>query len=171
MTKKTLPKIEVRTVSNGYVLTFDDMKAPGGYLYWSPDKLLEGIMCHIGLDMTEQLNPEMMQDFIVAAVTYKDNKACIDEIDRLNGEIKSLQLNRSVLVNKIITERNRVLSLVNGIADLAKKYKNLKDLSQHLNGLIKNFTKFKPYTIGDFTFKGQKVEAVKDEDVEEDDDA
>ena len=69
--EKHLPNISVRTLANGYSLEFEGMAQQGGYMYFTPDKLLEGFMLHIGMNMTEQLNPSTMQDFITAAMACK----------------------------------------------------------------------------------------------------
>ena len=64
--------IRVETLPNGYCLKFDGMKNPTGYMYFTPEALLEGFMLHIGLGITEQLNTETMQDFLVTLeVTLK----------------------------------------------------------------------------------------------------
>ena len=124
---KPLPMIHVETLPNGYALRFDGMKNDG-YMYFTPQKLLEGFMLHIGLHMTEELDIETMQDFIVAATQWNDNKKCIGEIERLNAELKSLAYNRMIIANKLIMERKRLLTLRDAIDKMATKYKGLKDL-------------------------------------------
>ena len=167
--KRKLPIIQVVTLPNGYSLTFEGMKN-NGYMYFTPAKLLEGFMLHIGLDMTEELDIETMQDFIVAATQWNDNKKCIGEIERLNAELKSLAYNRMIIANKLIMERKRLLTLRDAINKMATKYKGLKDLHQNLLGLIKNYTKLNEYTLGQFTFKGHKIEAIKEEDIDDEED-
>ena len=85
---KNHPRIEVKTLPNGYSLEFDGMKQHGGFMYFNREKLLEGFMVHIGLEMTDQLNTEIIQDFIEAACTWKDNKKCVKEINRLTEELR-----------------------------------------------------------------------------------
>ena len=60
--KTTLPMIKVTPLPNGYSLEFDGMKQKTGYMYFSPDKLLEGFMLHIGIGITDDLDTETMQD-------------------------------------------------------------------------------------------------------------
>jgi hypothetical protein len=43
--KKKLPHIEVRTLANGYSLSIEGHKQE--YMYFSPEKLMEGVMVHI----------------------------------------------------------------------------------------------------------------------------
>ena len=64
--KKKLPQITVSTVANGYVLTFD--KGKHDFMYFSPEKLLEGFMVHIGLKMTDQLTEENIRNFVDASI-------------------------------------------------------------------------------------------------------
>ena len=165
--KRKLPMIKVETLPNGYALRFDGMKNQG-YMYFSPAKLLEGFMLHIGLDMTEELDIETMQDFIVAATQWNDNKKCVKEIERLNADLKSLGYNRMIIANKLIAERKRLLTLRDAVNKMATKYKGLKDLHQNLLGLTKNYSKLNEYTLGNFTFKGEKIEAIEDLDDDED---
>ena len=68
MSKKKLMNIEVRMLPNGYSLKFDGMRQSEGYMYFSKEKLLEGFMLHIGLEITEELSVENMQDFLVATM-------------------------------------------------------------------------------------------------------
>ena len=124
MEKKELPKIEVETRPNGYSLKFDGMKQSGGHMYFTPEKLLEGFMLHIGLEMTEQLDIDTMQDFIVAACNWKDNKKCVQEIERLTAELKKALRSRAYYAKLLCTERYRYNSLVD---DILKAQKDLKD--------------------------------------------
>ena len=80
--------IDVDTLPNGYSLKFDGMKQQGGYMYFTPEQLLEGFMAHIGLEMTDQLNMETIRDFLVTAIKWKDNKACVKEIERLKNALR-----------------------------------------------------------------------------------
>ena len=140
-------------VQNGYVLTFDGSKKAGSYLYFSADELLKGFMLHIGLHMTDELNMENIDDFILASTNWNENEKCIKEIERLNAVIKSLSYNRMIIVNKLITERNRLLWLINEITQLSKKFNGIKDVRDAMLGTIKNLTKLHPYTLSDFRFK------------------
>ena len=83
--KKKLPKITVTTVTNGYVLTFD--KAKHEFMYFSPEKLLEGFMVHIGLRMTDQLTEENIKSFVDAAINWKENAKCLKEIEKLKMQL------------------------------------------------------------------------------------
>ena len=116
-------------------------------MYFTPEQLLEGFMLHIGLEMTEQLDIDTMQDFIVAACNWKDNAKCVKEIERLNTQLNGLRLRRNGLATKLIAERNRFITLVEAISKMAKKYKDMKDLHNQLSGIIKNYTHTQPLTL------------------------
>ena len=145
--KKHLKKITVLTVPNGYTLTYEGMKPTNGHMYFTAEQLLEGFMVHIGLEMTEQLDIDTMQDFIVAACNWKDNAKCVKEIERLNTQLNGLRLRRNGLSTKLIAERNRFITVVEAISKMAKKYKDMKDLHNQLSGIIKNYTHTQPLTL------------------------
>lgn len=145
--KKHLKKITVLTLPNGYSLTYEGMKPTNGHMYFTPEQLLEGFMLHIGLEMTEQLDIDTMQDFIVAACNWKDNAKCIQEIEKLNIQVNGLRLRRNGLATKLIAERNRFITVVEAISKMAKKYKDMKDLNNQLSGIIKNYTHIQPLTL------------------------
>jgi len=129
MAKKKLPFISVELIPNGYSLKFEGMTQPNGYLYFSPDKLLDGFMMHIGLGMTGQLDTSTMQDFIVAVCKWSDNKKCVDEIERLKLEMKMLKGKRAALARRLIDERRRHRSLAEDINSLIHELKDYPDKS------------------------------------------
>ena len=88
MKKKTkLPNISVVTLPNGYALTFDGMRQPKGYLYFTPEDLLKGFMIHIGCGKTDQLDMSNIDDFLDAVLAFKDKDDCIEEIQRLQSQV------------------------------------------------------------------------------------
>lgn len=130
-----LPRIEVKMLPNGYGLEFEGMKGDG-YLYFSPEKLLEGFMMHIGLGITDQLNTETMQDFLVTAMNWRDNEKCIKEIKTLQDKIMVLERRVESFEKNLRVERNNNAFLRENIADLAKKSKRGEDISKELNSLL-----------------------------------
>lgn len=134
-----LKKITVRTVPNGYILEFDAMKQKGGYMYFSADKLLEGFMLHIGLGMTEQLNRETMQDFIVAACNWNENRKCVNEIQKLTEQLQQMTYRRNGLARRLVHERNRFIEIWDGLVTISKRIQNYHD--KELQELVKNLTK------------------------------
>lgn len=143
--KKPLPTITVEKVPNGYVLKFDGMKKREGFLYFSPEKLLEGFMCHIGLKMTDELDTDMMQDFIVGAINYSTNEKCIKEIERLNSEIKAVTRSRNGMGRRLIEERTRLLKVIDIVEELELYVK--KENRTEYNNLRKRLPRVKPLTL------------------------
>lgn len=143
--KKPLPLITVDNVPNGYVLKFDGMKKREGFLYFSPEKLLEGFMCHIGLKMTDELDTDMMQDFIVGAINYSTNEKCIKEIERLNAEIKAVTRSRNGMGRRLIEERTRLLKVIDIVEELELYVK--KENRTEYNNLRKRLPRVKPLTL------------------------
>lgn len=140
--------IKVETLPNGYSLEFDGMSKKGGYMYFSPEKLLKGFMLHIGLEMTDQLNTETMDDFIVAAINWKDNKECVKEIERLTRELRVMTGKRASFARRIILERNRHIALYDAIGSLLKETKENpeKDLRKSLEKMMKEKKNMYPLT-------------------------
>ena len=165
--KKHLKKITVLTVPNGYSLTYEGMKPTNGHMYFTPEQLLEGFMLHIGLEMTEQLDIDTMQDFIVAACNWKDNAKCVKEIERLNTQLNGLRLRRNGLATKLIAERNRFITVIEAISKMAKKYKDMEDLRDQLNGIIKNYTRTQPYTLKSLGITSPDVVATEEPEEED----
>lgn len=164
--KKHLKKITVLTLPNGYSLTYDGMKPTNGHMYFTAEQLLEGFMLHIGLEMTEQLDINTMQDFIVAACNWKDNAKCVKEIERLNTQLNGLRLRRNGLATKLIAERNHFITVVEAIDKMAKKYKDMKDLHSQLSGIIKNYTHTQPFTMKALGITTTEAEETEEEDEE-----
>lgn len=143
--KKPLPLITVEKVPNGYVLKFDGMKKREGFLYFSPEKLLEGFMCHIGLHMTDELDTDMMKDFIVGTINYSTNEKCIKEIERLNAELNALKRSRNGMGRRVIEERTRLLKVIDIVEELEIYVK--KENRTEYNNLRKRLPRVKPLTL------------------------
>lgn len=117
---KKLKRITIEMLNNGYCLKFDGMKEPGGYMYFSPEKLLEGFMVHIGLEELDALDTTTMQDFIVSAASWKEKKECMAEIERLNRQNKRIQRQRNKIAQQLVNERRTLLDYASGIEELKK---------------------------------------------------
>ena len=143
--KKPMPLITIEKVPNGYVLKFDGMKKREGFLYFSPEKLLEGFMCHIGLHMTDELDTDMMQDFIVGAINYSANEKCIKEIERLNAELNAVKRSRNGMGRRVIEERTRLLKVIDIVEEL-EIYTKRENRTEY-NNLRKRLPRVKPLTL------------------------
>ena len=115
-----MKKITVQTLPNGYALNFDGDRQ-NGYMYFNVDDLLKGFMIHIGLNMTEQLSMEN-----------------IDELSRMEEELTLAQTSRNRIARQMIDEREKHLELVNNIKALIRKLESYpdKDIAESLRKLI-----------------------------------
>lgn len=168
MKKKELKNITVQTLPNGYSLTFDGMKQSQGYLYFTEEKLLEGFMLHIGLEMTDQLSTETMQDFIVAAMNWNDNEKCVKEIEKLNLNLRLMTQKRNGMAKRLTDERDQFIKLRNAIEEFGKAF--LKDhpdqrLKSELDKLLKDFKQRPKLTLDSLGVKSEDI--IQDEQPEE----
>ena len=142
--KKKLPKIEVRTVANGYTLAIEGHKQE--YLYFSPEKLMEGVMVHIGLKMTEQLSPDTIKSFIDSALEWNNLKASHKELQKAKRETERVNKLYRSLARRMIDERRRMLRLCKLAKDCVTGHHSLTDAlaalhaRAHLDGQLKEFT-------------------------------
>ena len=136
---KKVKLIDVETLPNGYSLKFDGMKQQGGYMYFTPEQLLEGFMAHIGLEMTDQLNMETIQDFLVTAINWKDNKDCVKEIERLKNALRLMTGRRASLARQMIQERNRYNGIIDDVGSMIAELKDYpdKDIKKRLEKVLK----------------------------------
>ena len=136
---KRVKLIDVETLPNGYSLKFDGMKQQGGYMYFTPEQLLEGFMAHIGLEMTDQLNMETIQDFLVTAMNWKDNKDCVKEIERLKNALRLMTGRRASLARQMIQERNRYNGIIDDVGSMIAELKDYpdKDIKKRLEKVLK----------------------------------
>lgn len=149
MAKKKIKMIRVETLPNGYCLKFDGMKNPTGYMYFTPEALLEGFMLHIGLGITEQLNTETMQDFLVTCINWNENKKCVKEIQNITSELRRMTGHRNALANRLIVERNQHMSLYDKIGSVLKENKDETKigLCKKIKEVLKNKNKLYKLTV------------------------
>lgn len=164
--KKHLKKITVLTLPNGYSLTYEGMKPTNGHMYFTPEKLLEGFMLHIGLEMTEQLDTETMQDFIVAACNWKDTESCQKEIRDLQYKLRLTIQSRNSMARRLMEDRKRLVDMIGMIQGLATENKGNKYLVNKLNAITKNMTKMRKYSAKEL---GITQEASTEDDTTEED--
>lgn len=164
--KKPLPFIQVVQHPNGYGLAFEGQKKPQGYMYFSVDDLLKGFMCHIGLEMTDQLNMDTIDDFLEAVINWRTNEKCIGEIDRLRQELAKAKVSRNAIAKRLMTERARFCALVESVNQLANEYRGRKDDQDQILKLIKNYTKTRPFTEKEVGIDGAITVETEEEDEE-----
>ena len=165
--EKHLPNISVRTLANGYSLEFEGMGQQGGFMYFTPDALLEGFMLHIGMKMNDQLNPQTMKDFIKAATSCKDTKAMMKEIEKVRDEIAKMNAKYHALVVRMINERRRLVFLVDDIKS-AHGYTSVSEIKKILGGALKGNATLKLLTLKDFGYKSTDI--IDEIEGEDDDD-
>ena len=132
----TMKRITVQTLPNGYSLNFDGDRQ-NGYMYFNENDLLKGFMIHIGLNMTEQLSMENIDDFLVAVMNWNETGKCINELSRMEEELTLAQTSRNRIARQMIDEREKHLELVNNIKALIRKLDSYpdKDIADSLRKL------------------------------------
>lgn len=143
-----MKRITVQTLPNGYALHFDGERH-NGYMYFNVDDLLKGFMIHIGLNMTEQLSMENIDDFLVAVMNWNETGKCIKEMSRMEEELTLANTGRNRIARMMIDEREKHLELVNGIKTLIRKLENYpdKDIAESLRRLISSRKAMKAITM------------------------
>ena len=142
--KKKLPQIEVRTAPNGYSLAIEGHKQE--YFYFSPEKLMEGVMVHVGLHMTEQLSPDMIKSFIDSALEWNNLKASHKELQKAKRETERISKMYRTVAKKLVDERHRMLRLCKLAQNCVTGHHSLTDAlaalhaRAHLDGQLKEFT-------------------------------
>ena len=163
--KKKLPQIEIRTLQNGYSLAIEGHKQK--YMYFSPDKLLEGFMVHVGLKMTEQLNPDTIKSFIDSALEWNNLKASHKELNKAKRETERVnRLYRSV-AKRMVDERNRVLRLCRLAKDCVTGHHSLTDALAALHARAHLDGQLKRLTLGDFGITSDAILSDDDNDDDE----
>ena len=133
----TMKRITLQTLPNGYSLNFDGDRQ-NGYMYFNENDLLKGFMIHIGLNMTEQLSMENIDDFLVAVMNWNETGKCIKELSRMEEELTLAQTSRNRIARQMIDEREKHLELVNNLKALIRKLESYpdKDIAESLRKLI-----------------------------------
>lgn len=161
--KKKLPHIEVRTVANGYTLAIEGHKQE--YLYFSPEKLMEGVMVHVGLKMTEQLSPDAIKSFIDSALEWNNLKASHKELQKAQRETERVNRLYRSLAKRMIDERQRVLRLCRLAKDCVTGHHSLTDALSALHARAHLDGQLKEFTLADFGIKSDDI--LPDDDKEE----
>ena len=155
MRKKKLPKIEVRTAPNGYQLSIEGHKQE--YMYFSPEKLMEGVMVHIGLHMTEQLSPDMIKSFIDSALEWNNLKASHKELQKAKRETERISKMYRNTVKRLIDERHRVLRLCKLANNCVTGHHSLTDALAALHARVHQDSQLKEFCLKDFGIKSDQI--------------
>ena len=163
MRKKKLPKIEVMTTPNGYSMAIEGHKQE--YQYFSPEKLMEGVMVHIGLHMTEQLSPDMIKSFIDSALEWNNLKASHKELQKAKREIESITKMYRNTVKRLIDERHRVLRLCKLAKACVTGHHSLTDALAALHARVHQDMQLKELSLKDFGITSEQI--IEDNETEE----
>lgn len=165
MRRKKLPKIEVRTAPNGYQLSIEGHKQE--YMYFSPEKLMEGVMVHIGLHMTEQLSPDMIKSFIDSALEWNNLKASHKELQKAKRDTESITKMYRNTVKRLINERHRVLRLCKLANNCITGHHSLTDALAALHARVHQDNQLKELSLKDFGITSDAIIGEEEETDEE----
>ena len=163
--KKKLPRISVSTLPNGYSLTIEGHKHE--YMYFSPEKLLEGIMVHVGLKMTEQLDTDTIKSFIDSAIEFHNMKANHKELQKAKRDVDRVNSKYRAVANKLIKERHRMLRLCKLANACTIGHHSLTDALQALHARVHNDGQLKEFSLADFGITSDQILDDDEEDEEE----
>lgn len=82
-----MKQINIMTHNNGYALTVGDAK----YMYFTEEKLVEGIFVHIALGIEDYMSQENIQSLITACATWPKEGDAIQAAATLMDENESLR--------------------------------------------------------------------------------
>ena len=114
-------------------------------------------MVHIGLKMTEQLDPNIIKSFIDSALEWNNLKASHKELNKAKRETERINRLYRSLARRMIEERQRVLRLCQLAKDCVTGHHSLTDAlaalhaRAHLDGQLKEFT------LADFGIKSDDI--------------
>lgn len=163
--KKKLPRISVSTLPNGYSLVIEGHRHE--YMYFSPEKLLEGIMVHVGLKMTEQLDTDTIKSFIDSALEWNNQKASRKELQKAEREVDKVNRKCRALANRLIKERHRMLRLCKLAQACTIGHHSLTESLQALHARVHNDGQLKEFSLADFGITSDQILDDDDEDEEE----
>ena len=153
--KKKLPRISVQTLPNGYSLSIEGHRHE--YMYFSPEKLLEGIMVHVGLKMTEQLDTDTIKNIIDSVLEFYNTKAIHKEMQKAQREMDKVNRKYRALANKMIKERHRMLRLCNLAKACVTGHHSLTDALAALHARVHNDGQLKELTLADFGITSDQI--------------
>ena len=164
--KKKLPRIEVHTLPNGYSLIIEGHKQE--YMYFTPEKLLEGFMVHVGLKMTEQLSTDTIKSFIDSAIEFHNMKANHKELQKAKRDMDKVNRKYRALANRLINERHRMLRLCKLANACTIGHHSLTESLQALHARVHNDGQLKEFSLADFGITPDQI--LDDEPADDGDD-
>ena len=153
--KKKLAQISVRTEQNGYSLSIEGHQQE--YFYFNPVELVEGIMTHVGLQMTEQLDPKTIKSFIDSALEWNNTKACHKEIKKLETKLKMSEKQRRTLALRLVNERERMLRLCKLAKNCVVGHHSLTDALANLHARVRLDIQLKKLTLRELGVNSNQI--------------
>lgn len=112
---KTLPKIKVEKVKNGYTLDVEGHN--NGYMYFNVGELLAGILAHVGMGIKDPMEEkeilEVLFDALIGSEYAKKIAKMRDSIIKLEGDLKG-KLER---VNKVTSRLREYEEIAENLRD------------------------------------------------------
>ena len=164
--KKKLPRISVSTLPNGYSLSIEGHRHE--YMYFSPEKLLEGIMVHVGLKMTEQLNTDTIKSFIDSAIEFHNMKASHKELQKARRDAERIGAKFRNTAKRLIDERHRMLRLCKLANNCVTGHHSLTDALAVLHTRAHQDGMLKELSLSDFGITSDQI--LDDEPADDGDD-
>ena len=159
---KKMPRISVKTLPNGYALSIEGHRHE--YMYFTPEKLLEGIMVHVGLKMTEQLDTDTIKSFIDSALEWNNTKASHKELTKVKRDMDRLNKRYHNAVKRLIDERHRMLRLCNLAKACTIGHHSLTESLQALHARVHNDGQLKELSLSDFGITSDQIVDEEDDD-------
>lgn len=153
--KKKLAQISVRTEQNGYSLSIEGHLQE--YFYFNTVELVEGIMTHVGLQMTEQLDPKTIKSFIDSALEWNNTKACHKEIKKLETKLKMSEKQRRTLALRLVKERERMLRLCWLAKNCVVGHHSLTDALASLHARVRLDSQLKKLTLSELGVNSNQI--------------
>ena len=163
--KKKLPRIEVHTLPNGYSLAIEGHKQE--YMYFTPEKLLEGFMVHVGLKMTEQLSTETIKSFIDSALEWNNLKASHKELQKAKRDAERISAKFRNTAKRLIDERHRMLRLCKLAQNCVTGHHSLTDALAVLHARAHQDGMLKELSLSDFGITSDQITDSEEDDDEE----
>ena len=165
MRKKKLPKIEVRTLPNGYSMAIEGHRQE--YMYYTPEALLKGMMMHVGLKMTEELTKDNIDAFLESSIQWNSLKLCNKEIAKLKREVYDANRNHRGIAKRLVDERARTLQIVELARNCAIGKHSLTDALAKLHAFVRKVGPLKRLKLSDLGIKSYDI---TDDDYETEED-
>lgn len=104
MSKKDIMNISVQTLPNGYALTVDEKE----YMCFNVRELSEAVFVHCGLERTEYMDRETIQDLMTAAATWPNAGDAVQQAAVLTVENDKLNRQLATLKHKLCCMQDRL---------------------------------------------------------------